>query len=900
MRRLRHLVRHRSFDADLADEMEFHRAMKQQELERAGLEPGAAAFRARRELGSLTLAADRARDVWLPVWLQGLGPDVRLGARMLRRTPLVSAVAVLSLALGIGATTAIFALIDSLLLRPLPGVVNPERLVTLSSGTANDTAPRWSYAFWKEIEKRSQAFGGALAWSNSRFDLSTGGDAARVDGALVTGDFFTTLGVTALIGRTLTAADDVDGGAAGGPVAVISYNLWHTRFAGAPEVLGRSVTINQTPFTIVGVTPPRFFGLEVGRAFDVVMPVGTEILIRGSQTSLTPPEDRLNQWLTIALRLKPAQSVEAATAVLRGMQPEIRDGAQAPGRLDFLKAPFTLTPIATGTSGLRRVYRRPLLAVLFVVALVLLVACANIANLQLARASARRHDLSVRRALGADGWRLARPLLIESLMLAALGAGAGLSLAHWGSQLLVTQISTPVDRVTLHLPLDWRVLGFTIVVAMTTAVLFGVAPAWLAAHVSPTDVMKAQGRGLTGDARARLSGGPVVLQVALSLVVVVFAGLFVSTLQALVRRPLGFDSGPVLLARVDTAHAAVHPSERLAFFHRLIGAVANAPGVVQAAGSMSTPVDRSFSNVFVHVTGTAPEPAIPGNSSRWNFVTPGWFSTYNMPLGAGRDFDGHDVQGAPPVVIVNELFVHRFLPGGTGVGRTIDLTGGAGDVSFGTMTIVGVVGDAVYSSLREAPQPTLYVPLAQWFLPNPVNISLNISVRSVSGSPAAVVPSVNAALALIDRSLTIEFRTLDAQVRESLTQERLVATLSGLFAGLALLLAALGLYGMTAYGVTRRRTEIAVRMALGAGQANIVRVALARVSLLVAAGLALGTVASLGLSRFVTALLYGLEPQDPVMLAGAIAVMTTVAVVAGGVPAWHASRTDPATVLREQ
>ena len=660
------------------------------------------------------------------------------------------------------------------------------------------------------------------------------------------------------------------------------------------------MTINQTPFTIVGVTPPRFLGPEVGRAFDVVVPIGTEILIRGSQTSLTPPEDRLNQWLTLALRLKPAQSIEAATAVLRGMQPQIREGAQAPGRLDFLKAPLTLTAIATGTSGLRRVYRRPLFAILFVVALVLLVACANIANLQLARAAARRHEWSVRRALGADRWRLARPLLMESLMLAALGAAAGLALAQWGSQLLVTQISTSVDRVTLHLPLDWRVLGFTTVIATTTAVLFGVAPAWLAAHVSPHDVMKAQARGLTGDARAGWSGGPVVVQVALSLVVVVFASLFVSTFQRLVRRPLGFDSRPVLLARVDTAHAAVNPSERMAFFHRLVQAVANAPEVMQAAGSMTTPVDRSVSNVFVHVTGTPPEPPTPGTSSRWNFVTPGWFSTYGIPFGAGRDFDEHDVQGARPVVIVNEWFVRRFLPGGTAVGSTIDLTGGAGEVAFGTMTIVGVVGDAVYSSLREAPQPTLYVPLAQWFLPNPVNIALNISVRAASGSPAAVVPSVNAALARIDRSPTIEFQTLDAQVRASLTQELLVATLSGLFAGLALLLAALGLYGVTAYGVTRRRTEIAVRLALGAGQTNIVRVALQRVSLLVAVGLALGTMTSLGLSRFAVALLYGLEPHDPAMLAGAIAVLTTVAGVAGGVPAWHASRTDPAAVLREQ
>jgi predicted permease len=728
LRRLRYLLRYRAFDRDLAEEMAFHLEMKRQELERGGMDAAAAARRTHQELGSVALAKDRARDVWLPGWLQGLGQDIRVGVRMLRRTPLVSAVGVLSLALGIGANTAIFSLVDSLILRSLPGVVDPGRLVTLSSGTVSGAAPRWSYVFWKEVESRSQAFGGALAWSNARFDVSAGGDAERVDGAFVSGDFFTTLGVTAPIGRTLVAADDVRGGAAGGPVAVISDDLWRTRFAASPQVVGRSVTINQTSFIIVGVTPPGFVGPEVGRAFDVVVPISTEILIRGSQTSLTPPEDRFNQWLTIALRLQPGQSVDSATAVLRGMQAEMREGAQPLGRVDFLKVPLTLSPMTTGTSALRQVYRRPLYAVLFVVALVLLVACANIANLQLARATARQHELSVRRALGATGWRLARQLLIESVILAAIGAAAGLVLAHWGSHLLVARMSTPVNRIVLDLRLDWRVLGFTTAIAVTTAVLFGVAPAALAARVLPNDALKAHGRGVTNDVRGGLSGGLVVLQVGLSLVVVVFAGLFVRTLQHLVHRPLGFDSAHVLLARVDTAHAAVHPSERMSFFHRLVEGVANAPGVIQAAGSMATPVDGNFSNAFVHLTGTPPEPATLGTSSRWNFVTPGWFSTYGIPLGAGRDFDGHDVQGAPTVVIVNELFVRRFVPQGVAVGRTIDLTGGArGEVSFGTMTIVGVVGDVVYSSLREAPQPMLYVPLAQWFLPNPLNISLNIS-----------------------------------------------------------------------------------------------------------------------------------------------------------------------------
>jgi putative ABC transport system permease protein len=900
LRRLTYLFRHRQFETDLADELAFHRAMKHRELERRGVDPEDVEFRTRRELGSMALANDRARDVWLPVWLQGLGDDVRFGGRLLRSTPLVSAIAVMSLALGIGANVAIFSVIDSLILRPLPSVIDPGRLITLSSGPTNSPEPRWSYAFWEEIERRSHAWGGSLAWSNSRFQLSTGGEAERVDGAFVSGDFFSTLGVLASIGRMLTGADDVRGGPVSGPVAVISNNLWQRRFAGSPQVLGMPLTIDQTRFTIVGVTPPGFFGTVVGRAFDIAVPLGIEPLLRGSQTSLTPPEDRGNQWLTIALRLKPDQSVDSATAVLRGMQPQIRDGAQVPGRLEFLKEPLTLTPITTGNSPLRRVYRRPLLAILFVVALVLLVACANIANLQLARATGRRHELSVRCALGAARWRVARQLLIESLMMAAIGAGAGLALASWGSRWLVAQISTPANRITLDLPLDWRVLAFTTAVAGATPVPFVLVPSQRDGWVSPMDVLKAQGRGVTGDGPAGLSGALVVFQVGLSLVLLMFAGLFIGTFQHLARRPLGFDTGHVLVARVDTAHAAVHPPERLAFFHRLVAAVASAPGVARAAGSFSTPIDFTQSNLFVHVTGTPQVPATSGISSRFNFVTPGWFSTYGTPLHAGRDFDAHDVRGSLPVAIVNESFVRRFLPGGTTIGSAIDLTGGArGEDSFGTMTIIGVVGDAIYSSLREHPQPTMYVPLAQCFFPSPLNFELNISVRPASGLPAALIPTVNSALALVDTSLTIGFRALDAQVRDSFAQERLVAMLAGLFAGLALLLAALGLYGVTAYAVTRRRAEIGVRLALGAGQASIVWVAVARVSFLVGIGVAIGTVASLGLSQCVAALLYGLEPQDPAILASATVMLMIVAALASGWPAWRASRIDPAVVLRE-
>jgi putative ABC transport system permease protein len=834
--------------------------------------------------------------------LDGTCRDVRLAIRSLRATPVVTAAAIVSLALGIGANSAIFSLIDGLVLRPLPGVVEPARLVTLSAGRSNPAAPRWPYVFWTEIQRRGPSFGGALAWSGSRFDVSAGSETQRIDGGFVSGDYFATLGVTAFIGRTLTEADDVNGGGAEGAVAVISHSLWQRRFAGSPQALGMPLTINSTPFTIVGVMPPEFRGTEVGHAFDVAIPIAAEPLIRGNESSLRPPADRAGYWLTVAIRLRPGQSDDAATRLLRGMQPQIWQAAQPQVQghsLEFLTEPFTLTRIGTGTSGLRATYQRPLLALLFVVGLVLLLACANIANLQLARATAREHEWSIRRALGAAPWQLVRPLLIESLLVAAVGASAGLAFASWAGRLLVAGMSTSTNRISLDLPLDWRVLTFTTLVACATALLFGSAPAIFAGRTAPIDAIKVKGRGLTGEGRVGLPGGIISAQVGLSLIIVVFAELFVGTFQHLARRSLGFDSSRVLLVRVDTARAAA-PNDRGAFFQRLVAAAASAPGVQQAAGSFTTPVSGNYSNAFVHITGTPRQPPGPRIHSSWNFVTPEWFSTYGTPLRAGRDFDGHDVQGAAPVVIVNESFVRRFFSSGTAVGSTIDVTGGLrGELPFGTKTIVGVVGDAIYSSLREEPQPSMYFPLSQWFLPFQMDWALNIGVRSTSAAPAILVPGVNSALERIDSSLRIEFRTLDTQVSESLTQERLIATLSGFFAGLALLLAAIGLYGVTAYTVTRRRTEIGVRMALGARQLNIVRLALTRVSILVGVGIATGSWASLILSQSVTALLYGLAPQDPGVLAGASLLLAAVAALASGLPAWRASLMDPTTALRQ-
>jgi putative ABC transport system permease protein len=920
LRRVWYLVRLRRLDEDLAEELEFHRAMKQRELERNGLPERDARFQARRAMGNIGLARDRARDLWQPRWLQGFGLDFRLALRLLVASPVLSAVAIASLALGIGANTAIFSLVNSLLLRTLP-VSEPERLVLVSTdasaGRRNTDA--WNYGLWEEIRRRApQMFDGAVAWSEpgtqGRLSLSTaGGEPQPVDGAYVSGDFFTTLGVPALLGRTFTSADDVRGGGPDGPVAVISYGMWQRRFGGDANVIGTSIVIERIPFTIIAVTPPEFFGAEVGRTFDVALPLNANQLIRGKDSDI----DRGSVWLYIMVRLRPGQSAEAATSLLRSVQPQIREAlvpatlppeAQDPAVRQladqvFLKNPFTLVPASMGTSQLRRRYERPLLATLVIVGLVLLIACGNIANLLLARATARRHELSMRLALGATRWRLVRLLLVEALVLAGIGALAGVVFARWAGPMLVAQLSTSVTRVTLDLSLDWRVLAFTLTVTVATAVLFSTAPAFRARRVAPTDALKEQGRGTLGDARTGLSSTLVVAQVALSMVLIVAAGLLVGTFERLATLPLGFDADRVLIVNVDVTRAPIDPANRIPFFHQLVAAVAAVPGVARAGASMAVPVGGGGLLGFIDLPGAPPAQPEPGPVPFWNSrmtmlnqITPGWLATYGTAVLAGRDVAERDTQGALPVALVNEAYAHKFLGGRNPIGETVMLLEGAGP-----LTIVGVVSDAVYVSVRDGVRPTLYMPLAQREAAGPTALTANvtISVRSSEGSPALLAPRVAAALTGVDRNLTFTFRPLQDRVDASLTQERLVALVTGFFGTLALLLAGLGLYGVTSYAVTRRRAEIGIRMALGAEPTGVVRLVLARVFVLVALGVIIGTAASAWSSQFIASLLYDLQPRDAVTLVSAAVTLTVVGAVAGWLPAYRASRIDPAQVLRD-
>ena len=797
--------------------------------------------------------------------------DLRLAVRSIRATPIVSVVAALSLALGIGANTAIFSLVDSLVLRALP-VEDPQRLVILNdTATPGQFDSSWTYAIWENVRQRASAFDAALAWSTQRFNMASGGEIQPVAGLYVSGGYFQGLGVPALIGRMIAAEDDVRGGGRDGAVAVVSYAFWQRQFGGAGDVLGKTLTLERVPFTIVGVTPPDFFGADVGRAFDVAVPFGDEPLIRRAESGL---DRRSMWWLTVMLRLKPGMSLDSATAAIRGVQPQVREASMPQDWLpslqaDFLKDAFALTPAATGSSSLRASYRRPLLTILVVVALVLLVACANIANLLLARATARRHELSVRLALGAPRWRLARQLLVESLVLSIAGAAIGLLVAAWGSRAIVAQLSTQVNTVALDLSLDWRVLAFTAAVTIATALLFGTAPAFRAARVAPIDALKERGRGDIGDRRVNLASGLVVAQVALSLVLIVAAGLFVRTFERLANQRLGFDRDRVLVLNVNAMRSAVAADARPDLFARLTAAVSAVPDVAHAAASVVTPVSGMTWNFRVSVPG-APQLSDRDRAALVNMVTPGFFATYGTRIIAGRDVDARDTATSPHVALVNEAFVKRFFPGRNPVGGVIEFPSGTAQQTPPSQ-IIGVVEDAVYRNLREPIRPTLYQPLAQYDDRRLPLTTASISVRASAGSPVLLAHGVAAAISTVDRDVAFNVRPLADQVRASLIQERIVALLAGFFGLLALLLAGLGLYGVTSYAVTRRRAEIGIRMALGAAPAGVVRLVLVRVALLVAVGIAVGAGVSLWASRFVASLLFGLEPRDPATLAGAAA-----------------------------
>ena len=812
--------------------------------------------------------------------------------RFLRSSPLLSFVAIVSCAIGIGANTTIFSIINSLLLRPLP-LRDSDRLAFLTS--PQNLRGVLTFPIWEQIQRHQDLFDGVAAWSEERFDLSARGQSEFVDGVFVSGSFFEVLGVTAEMGRVISMADD-RAERRDNSVAMISHRLWQRQFAGKADVIGTTLVVGRHPFTIVGVVPARFLGLDVGTGFDVAVPYSAEPLLHGNPSLLSAPTA---WWVKVILKRPAGQPLSASTASLRGIQSSIRM-ATLPGTYtaeeaaQYLTNPFELAPVSRGVSQLGAQYQTPLIMLLAITVLVLLIACANIANLLLARTLSRRHEMSVRRALGASGRQLAAQLASESLLLAGIGAVIGLFGALWGSRLIVQQLSTFNRLISLDLSLDWRVLAFTVGVTLATAVLFGTAPALTATRTQPSDVLKKHARNVVGDRAVSPSQLIMVAQVALAMVLVFSAGLFIRTFVALTKQHVGVNRDRVFTVRVDSDFRSATPEAALAEFERLRSAAAEVPGVAIATMSAMTPVNGMLWQFLLDV---ADAPSMPEEERSMvaNLVGPDYFSTLGTRLLAGREFGRSDARLAPPVAIVNESFVRKYLGGHCVVGHHIRQAGYAGRPTI-EREIVGCVEDSVYRSLREVHEPTVYLPIAQRPQPPPY---INISVRTAGGSPALLGPAVVRAISAADPEARLSPRLLSEQIDSSVAQERVIAILSALFGGLALLLAALGLYGVTAYGVSRRRIEIGVRLALGAAPRAIVRLVLRRVGLQVAMGSALGIMVSLWVSPLVAKLLYGVQPHDPMTLGAGAFLLVASSVVAGWLPARSASRADPAQVLRD-
>ena len=825
--------------------------------------------------------------------------DLRFGLRQLRLNPTFTAVAVLSLALGIGANTAIFQLINAIRLRTLP-VGNPRELACLDYMKDSTRGGWWSTrsavfnsANWDSLRAHQQAFSGMVAWSAKDFDLTQGGKSRYADGLFVSGDFFNLLQVPAAVGRVFTAQDDHPG--CGSPGAVISYSFWQGEFAADPAITSRNVRLDGRLFPVIGVTAPGFFGVEIGHRFEVAVPICSDPMFWEAGKGRIP--NRSAWWLSIMGRLKPGWTIERANAQIQTVSPSImRDSLPDSYRADrakkYLANKLTVTSGATGVSGLRHEYEDPLWILLATTGLVLLIACANLANLLLARASVREREIAVRQAIGASRGRLIAQLLSESMLLALSGAVLGAALAALLSRGLIAFLTTEGNKMFVGLGIDWRVLGFTAAMAILTCVLFGLVPALRATQVAPASVMRACGRGMTaGRERFSLRRALVVAQVAMSLVLMAGALLFVRSLQKLLAVDPGFRPEGIVAVSVDY-RPAHFPKERILEVRRqTLEKLRVRTGALSAGQVDMTPVSGSGWDQSTWAEGSAG----PRVDTMFNRAGPGYFRTMGTSFIAGRDFDEHDSLTAPKVAIVNEEFARRIFHGQNPVGRTFRREESAGKPDT-SLLVVGLVRNTKYYELREDFRPIAVVAAGQDDDPG----DGETFVLRTNAPLGQFFHAAEAAVAEIHPGIGVDFRILTTQIKESLLRDRLMAALAGAFGLLAGSLAVLGLYGVIAYMVARRRNEIGVRIALGASRRGVIGLVLREAVLLLAIGLAVGTAFAVWAGRAAASLVYGLKPRDPVTLGGAIVLLALVALMASYGPALRASRLQPMDALRDE
>ena len=892
---LHSLLRRSDLERDMDAELRFHLETCADDLVRAGIPLDEAMRRARREFGGLERAKEECRDARGITFLESLLQDIRYALRTLRNSPVFTAIAIFTLALGIGANTAIFSLIDTVVLRMLP-VRNPQELVQLSRfdpsrGGQGDLY--FTNAIWEQVRyHHDDLFSSALAWSTDRFDLAQGGAVQNANGIFVSGDFFNALGVRPAAGRLLTVADDQRGCPA---LAVISYGFWQDHFGGAPNALGSTLSLNHHPFQIIGVSSPRFYGLDVGTKFDIAIPICSAPIFDGQHSRI---DARSWWWLAIMARVMPGITPQQLKARLAVFSPSVFAGA-VPDDWDpedqkkFRNWSLLSTPAATGKSDLRTQFDQPLNILMAVVGLVLLIACGNIASLMFARAVSRSKEIAVRKALGASRLRLIRQLLTECLLLSSAGGLLGFFFARWGTALLVRYLSTAGNNVFLDLSLDGRILAFTAAIAVFTGILFGVLPAFRSTRVSLTSAMKG-GQAEQTDRGLRFRPGKwiVASQVALSLVLLVVAGLFLHSMLKLATLDIGFDRSNVLLVSSDLKLTSVPPKQYLAVQDEIETRLRSLPGVVSVGRSVRTPVSNFEWDQ--HILVDSPNAPKGDDAETFlNFVSPGYFPTLRTPLLEGRNFAATDTKTSAPVAIVNEIFARKFFPGISPVGKYIRRDWGLSKTTA-PIQIVGVVKDSKYESLREKPISQAFFPADQ-ILDN--EQYANFEIRA-GERPSALISLVQDSVAQVDRTIPLDFSSLSQQVDDSLIQERLLATLSAFFGALALLLAMIGLYGALSYLATQRRTEFSIRLALGAPPVSILRLVLRDVVIVLVAGSAAGIAISLASIGLLQRVLFGLTPHDPLTMLSSVAILAAVALVASYLPARRAMRTDPMQALR--
>ena len=890
-RRILSLGKRASTDREIDAELREHMAMCVDDNMALGMSREAAERDARRRFGNPTVMREHVSAEDIALGLESLWHDVQSALRVFVKSPGFSFVVVATLALGIGANTAIFELLDAVLFQSLP-VKNPQELAQVrvvdmdnARGNVSSPYPVVTNPIWEKLREDHQSFSGIAAWRDTGFSRDSGGEARFVSGLYVSGEFFRVLGVRPVAGRVFTAEDDRPG--CGLPGAVISYGFWQQEFGGRPA-LGQKLRLNDKTVDIIGITPANFFGVAVGDNFDVAVPICAQPYfdVKNILNSST------QWWLSVIGRLDPAWSVQQVAAHLGAISPGIfastlRADYPSESVKNYLAMKLTAEPSAAGVSMLRERYSDPLRFLFGIAGLVLLITCANLASLMLARTTARERDMAVRLAIGAGRWRLIRLVLGESLLLSIAGSLAGAALAQAVSRGLVAYLN-----VSLDFKLDWRLFAFLLGISLLTCLLFGLAAALRASRTPPGAAMKAGSHGMTAS-RGRLGfrGALVVSQVALSLVLLFSALLFTQSLRNLLIEDPGFQTKGVLIVRLNFNRLQISVDQRAAFQRQLLDRIRSIPGVDEAANTTIVPLAGDGWNNAVWVDGHD----LTRQDSNFSSISPDYFNTLHIPMIAGRDFNDYDTSQSPRVAVVNEAFAKKLGLGANPIGARFRREA-TPSTPEQLNEIVGLVKDTKYRGIRRAAEPIAYLALAQ---DKETGIGMNVLVRSRLPMDATE-QAIRRTLHDVSSAISFNFDGLQDQIQQSLLAERLLATLSGLFGALAVVLAMTGLYGVMSYTVTQRTTEIGIRMALGAQRTEITAMILGKAATLLAAGLVLGAGLSLAVASAASALLFGLKPRDPATLAGAALLLAVVTVVASLVPSMRAARVNPIDSLRTE